>query len=285
MKQVMAIVLNYNSYDDTVNCVRLLKAQKNINLGICVVDNGSSDEEKNKLVRFCNENSSLFISSEKNNGYSAGNNIGLKRAVELGYEYALIINPDVEIRDENYLSKAYKDISIDDEIVVLGTDIVLPDRGHQNPMRELKYWEDLLWPIIILRNKAKKNMPYIMNYSESNFCEKLSGCCFLMDLDFAKQIGYLDENVFLYSEEAILAAAVKKQNKKMYYESNLTAYHMHNNSENKASANQIKEFLKSRKYYLNNYSKYGKVRLALVNKSIKWQEKVLLRKYKKTSTK
>lgn len=285
MKEVMAIILNYNSFDDTAKCVKLLMAQKNINLGICVVDNGSSDDEKNKLALFCNENSSIFISSEKNNGYSAGNNLGLKRAAELGYEYALIINPDVEIRDENYLSKAYKDISIDDEIAVLGTDIVLPDRGHQNPMRELRYWEDLLWPIIILRNKIKKNMPYIMDYSESNFCEKLSGSCFLIDLDFAKQIGYLDENVFLYSEEAILAAAVKKHNRKMYYESNLTAYHMHNVSEDKASADQIKEFLKSRRYYLNNYSKYGKIRLALVNKSIKWQEKSLLRKYKKLEDK
>ncbi len=283
MKQVMAIVLNYNSYEDTTKCVRLLMAQKNINLGICVVDNGSSADEKNKLAFFCKENSSIFISNDSNNGYSAGNNIGLKRAVELGYEYALIINPDVEIRDENYLSKAYKDISIDDEIAVLGTDIVLPDRGHQNPMRELRYLEDLLWPVVILRNRIRKSMPYVMNYSESNFCEKLSGCCFLIDLDFVKQIGYLDENVFLYSEEAILAAAVKKQNKKMYYESGLRAYHMHDVSEEKTSANQIKEFLKSRRYYLNNYSKYGKVRLALVNKSIKLQEKILLRKYKKVA--
>lgn len=280
MKQVMAIVLNHNSYDDTTKCVRLLMAQKNINLGICVVDNGSSEDEKNKLALFCKENSSIFISNDKNDGYSAGNNLGLKRAVELGYEYALIINPDVEIRDEDYLSKAYKDISIDDEIAVLGTDILLPDRGHQNPMRELRYWEDLLWPIILLRNKAKKSMPYIKNYSESNFCEKLSGCCFIIDLKFVQDIGYLDENVFLYSEEAILAAAVKKQNKKMYYESNLKAYHMHDVSKDKTSAEQIKEFLKSRRYYLNNYSEYGKLRLSLVNKSIKLQEKVLLHKYK-----
>ena len=280
MRQVMAIVLNYNSYDDTVKCVKFLMAQKGINLGICIVDNGSSEDEKEKLALFCRENSVIFISNNENSGYSAGNNIGLKRAVELGYEYALIINPDVEIRNEDYLKTAYKTISIDDEIAVLGTDIVLPDRGHQNPMRELKYWEDLLWPLIMLRNKIKKSMPYIMNHSESNFCEKLSGCCFLIDLGFVKEIGYLDENVFLYSEEAILAATVKKQNKKMYYESNLIAYHMHNNSENKASANQIKEFLKSRRYYLNNYSGYGKIRLSLVNKSIKLQEKVLLRKHK-----
>lgn len=283
MKQVMAIVLNFNSYDDTEKCVRLLMAQKNVNLGICVVDNGSNQDEQNKLSSFCLENSILFSKNNENKGYSAGNNTGLKKASDLGYEYAMIINPDVEIRDENYISEAYKKLVSDKEIAVLGTDILLPDRGHQNPMRELRYWEDLLWPVIILRNKVKKSMPYIKNHKKSDYCEKLSGCCFFIDLDFAKQIGFLDENVFLYSEEAILAAAVKKQNRKMFYESNLTAYHMHNVSDEKASADQIKEFLKSRRYYLNNYSKYGKVRLALVNKSIKWQEKALLRKYKKAS--
>lgn len=281
MKQVMAVVLNYNSYNDTEKCVRLLVAQKNVSLGICVVDNGSELEEQNKLSSFCMENSILFLKNEENIGYSAGNNVGLKKASDIGYEYAMIINPDIEIRDENYISEAYKVLASNKDVAVLGTDILLPDRGHQNPMRELRYWEDLLWPIIILRNKIKKNMPYIKDYKKSGYCEKLSGCCLFIDLDFAKQIGFLDENVFLYSEEAILAAAVKKQNRKMYYECNLEAFHMHNVSKEKASANQIKEFLKSRRYYLNNYSKYGKARLALVNKSIKWQEKVLLRKYKK----
>lgn len=44
-------------------------------------------------------------------------------------------------------------------------------------------------------------------------------------------MGYLDESVFLYCEEPILASRVKKYGYKELYVREITAYHMHHDSE------------------------------------------------------
>ncbi|MBQ2642672.1 MAG: glycosyltransferase family 2 protein [Eubacterium sp.] len=281
MSKTMAIVLNYNSFDDTVKCIKFLKKQNTNDLEICVIDNCSSDGRVSDLEDACNEEGIMFVANKENFGYSAGNNIGLKKAVEENCKYALIINPDVEIRDGDYVAKAVAKMDEDNDIVALGTDIIISDRGHQNPMRESKYWEELFWPLNIIRNKVKPTMPFIGDYSKDGYSEKLSGCCFFVRLDFMQQINYFDETVFLYSEEAIFSAQVKKAEKKMYYKSDLTAYHMHRKSEKERDEETIHIFFQSRKYYLNTYSGLGKVKLRMLNKSLTLQEKMLVRKYRK----
>ena len=277
MSKVLAIVLNYNSAEDTKKCVSYLKKQSD--LEICVIDNCST-EGTAELEEYAKDNQILFIANKENKGFSAGNNVGLRKASELGFEYALIINPDVEIRDEEYVTKAIAQMDKDEKIAVLGTDIINKNNQHQNPMRELHFFEEAVWPYIVLRNRIKKSLPYVKNYKKSSPCEKLSGCCFFMRTDFAKEIGYLDENVFLYSEEALLAAQVKESDSKMYYLSDLAAYHIHVDQDGKKDTSSIKMFFESRRYFLTKTKRYGKLGNKLALKSLKIQEKSLLKKNK-----
>ena len=80
-------------------------------------------------------------------------------------------------------------------------------------------------------------------------------------MTFVERIGYLDENVFLYCEEPILASTVKKYGYKEWYVRELTAYHMHINSEKGNTRKRLQLFRESRRYYWKNYSGYGKIRL------------------------
>ena len=43
MAKVMAVLLNYNSIEDSKKCASFLKKQQNIDLGITIVDNCSTD--------------------------------------------------------------------------------------------------------------------------------------------------------------------------------------------------------------------------------------------------
>lgn len=273
--KVLAIILNYNSCDDTIKCANLLEHQSN--LDICIVDNASTEDVK-RLEEFTISKEYLFSKNFDNKGYSNGNNKGMKKAVELGYKYALIINPDVEIRDENYVLKAIEKLDSNENIAVLATDVVLPNGNHQNPMKELKYYQDLLWPAILIRNKICKSMPFVGDYKKSGYCEKVSGCCFFIRMSFVEDIGYFDDTRFLYSEEAILGAQVKKADKKMYYMHSLTAGHMHVPSKKGDPVKRIEDFLGSRIYYLQTYAGYGRFRTKLVVKSINLQEKFLKKK-------
>lgn len=271
MKKVMAVILNYNSAEDSKKCVTWLKKQSYEKLQIVVVDNLSSKDWE-QLKDFCVKQSVFFIRNTENRGYSAGNNIGLRYAAEEGCEYAIIINPDMEIRDTDYIEKAIAIMEQDEKIAVLGTDIVNMHGQHQNPAKEVPYYLELLWPLELILNKIRKNgSPYLGDNMKSDYCEKVSGCCLLVRMSFIKKIDFLDENVFLYCEEPILAATVKREGMKEYYLADLVAYHMHRESAKGDPKKRLAEFYKSRTYYLREYSGYKGIALQTLLLSRKLQ--------------
>ena len=257
---VSIILLNYNSSTDCRKCVSFLKRQKGIDLEIIIVDNCSEHDDCLKVKLLCQEQGCTFIQAVENRGYNAGNNIGLQYAAKKGYKYALIANPDMEFPQEDYIEKLVAKMEQDNTIAVCASDIVNPDGRHQNPQREATYNEELFWFMEILRNKKSKKW-YLCDYTQSGYCEKVSGCCLLLRMDFVKNIVFFDESVFLYSEESILAKQVKLNNKRIFYMANSTAIHQHIESQKGQSSPRMCILFQSRIYYLRNYSGYRGLKL------------------------
>lgn len=262
------IILNYNSSSDCRKCISSLKRQEDIDMEVILVDNRSKEEDLIALRTLATEQGCTLIENKENRGYNAGNNIGLHYASEKGYKYALIANPDMEFPQTDYLLKMAAKMEENEEIVVCGSDIITPEGNHQNPMRESTYFEELFWPITTLRNRKKKAW-FLMDYTKSECCEKVSGCCFIIRLSFAQDIGFFDEKVFLYSEEPILAKQVINRGYKMYYLANAQAVHCHIKSEKGDPKKRIYLFEKSRKYYLKHYSGYPQFALTCLYLSYK----------------
>ena len=130
-RKVASVILNYNSFADTVKCFQNIRSQSSVNQ-IIIIDNNSSSDERILLDEWFNSlNGSKGIlkindlSSDiailrctnsyeleiilglnpKNQGYAAGNNIGLKIADYLGADSALIINPDIEIINPRFIEE------------------------------------------------------------------------------------------------------------------------------------------------------------------------------------
>lgn len=256
--RIAIIILNYNTSRDCQKCISYIKKQRGIETTIIVIDNCSTKEDVDKLAEICISQDVTLIKNKENRGYSAGNNIGLRYAAEQGFEYALIINPDMELHQENYLQRLVERMGVDSNTVVAGTDIINVERNHHNPMRETKYIEELFWFIELIKNKISRQQWYLMDYTRSGYCEKLSGCCFLIRISFVKRIGFLDEHTFLYCEEPILAKQVQQQQAKMYYMADIQAFHNHIKSEKGNSAKRMEIFAASRTYYWNTYSGYSR---------------------------
>ena len=79
--KVSIILVNYNGYQDTIECLKSLKELEYHNYEVIIVENGSKDYEKVKNDRFLNDNAIVILEKE-NGGFSAGNNIGIKYALE-----------------------------------------------------------------------------------------------------------------------------------------------------------------------------------------------------------
>lgn len=92
MKRVVAVVLNWNGLDDTLECLESLRGSDYIALETVVVDNGSEDgscaaiRERFPEVR--------LIENGRNLGFVKGNNVGLSAALEYGADLVLVLNND-----------------------------------------------------------------------------------------------------------------------------------------------------------------------------------------------
>ena len=270
--KIAAIILNYNSAADTMKCIEFLQKQKlNEELHVIVVDNNSNEEPKvfeplaiklgirnEELWSTVNsQQSTEVIYAEENRGYSAGNNIGLRRATEIGAKYALVINPDMELVDVNYIARLVEVMERDEDIVVAATDVVTPEGIHQNPMLPDGDWHSAFGWVkeIFGRKKPVDTYSFIDNYKESHECAKVSGCCLMLRMSFVEEIGYFDEYPFLYCEEAILARQVEMAGKKMYYLADTQAMHRHIKSEKGDPVKRFKHWQRSRIYFYRRYSK------------------------------
>jgi len=98
--RVCAVIVTYNSEKWLEGCLHGLVSQVAVSVDITVVDNGSSDETPASLERLA---AALplkltLLRQERNLGYAAACNAGIRWASNRGYDYVLIMNPDVTLK-------------------------------------------------------------------------------------------------------------------------------------------------------------------------------------------
>lgn len=255
MEKIAVVILNYNSAADCRKCVVSLRQQEGVELEIVIVDNCSRAEEADAARSVAREQGCTFIAAGENRGYNAGNNVGLRHAAGLGCEYALIANPDMEFPERGYVARLAAEMRQRPDVAVVGSDIVTPEGIHQNPMMRDGDWRSSFgWIASFFRKKKADTYDFIDNYAESHYCSKVSGCCLLVRMDFMERIGYFDEQVFLYCEEAILSRQVEREDMKMYYIADARAIHAHVKSEKGDPVARFRHWKRSRFHYIDNYS-------------------------------
>lgn len=274
------IILNYNSAVDCRKCVDFIKKQKGVKTDVVIVDNCSHENDLTILKAMNAEKLCTLIENKKNHGYNAGNNIGLHYAAKKGYKYALIANPDMEFPEPNYIKRVISTMEADTNIAVCGTDIIDAEGRHQNPLDYVSFWSELLWPIDMIRYKlSRKSLATTLDYTNSCYCPIVSGCCLFVRMSFIKQIGFFDENVFLYCEEPILAHQVKTVGMKIYYMAEAKAVHRHIKSQKGNPYRRMVLLCDSRDYKNKYHSDFNRLQVTLLlisNRLRKWFIKLKL---------
>ena len=101
-KKVYIVVLNYKNLEDTLACLESLRKVTYNDYHIVVVDNDSQDGSYEYLVEHATD--CQVIQSGENRGYAAGNNVGIRYALEHQADYVCILNNDVEV-EPDFLTK------------------------------------------------------------------------------------------------------------------------------------------------------------------------------------
>lgn len=260
--KVAVIILNYNSFSDCLKCIEFLKCQEKVELEIIVVDNCSPrDGEQEAIRQLCHEQDCTFIASPENRGYNAGNNIGLRYAAEKGHKYALIANPDMEFPQRDYVKQMAVIMENLNDVAVCGSNILNISGKRENPWKFPSLWEEFPFLVQLCRLLGKQRKPLV---PQNGYCDILHGCCIMVNIPIIIQLGFFDENLFLFCEEVTLGKQVKMHNKKMYYLHDTIAIHRHIDSTKGSIRNRYKLFWESKVYYLKKYSGYKGIVLMLI---------------------
>jgi N-acetylglucosaminyl-diphospho-decaprenol L-rhamnosyltransferase len=196
---ISIIIVSWNVREPLRACLASLPAAAP-EVETIVVDSASTDGTA-EMVRAEFPWANLVASTE-NLGYSRGNNLGLARARG---QYALILNPDTELVGDA-LARLREQMDANPRVGVLGPKLILPDQTVQASRRRFptfvtalfeSTWLQPLAPPSLLRAYYAADRPD----DEAMDVDWLVGAALFVRREAWEQVGLLDEQFFMYSEE------------------------------------------------------------------------------------
>lgn len=271
------IIVNYNDFTSTERLINNIKDYRVIDK-IVVVDNHSSDDSPQKLRKLKLPKLKVII-NEENKGYSYAINTGAKYLIDEYKECNIIIsNADVIIEKEEDIETLIKLLHRKNVGIVAPTILErgTKNRGWKNPTPKQ---EIILNIAYIHRFFRKKYLYYDDDYYQGDFSivDVLSGCFFLIQSKTLQAVNYLDDHVFLYYEENILAKKLQVKKKINLISNKVTIIHNHSVTIDK-SLKRIKKYKAQKKsqYYFeveyNNASLLERMLLKLTA----WLSQIIL---------
>ncbi len=194
-KDITIIINTFNSDEKIFSCLDSIDKAFQI---LIVENSGNTLFKKDVENRYHNVTCELTYD---NLGYAKGNNFGLSKVKS---KFALILNPDTLLQQntlDNFLTTANK----------------VPDFTMIGPAIQEK----------IDKEKFQK----LNNLLE---VDSIKGFAMFLNLSQFKDIGYFDDNFFIYFEEIDLCRRVREKNKKIYLDPSIVIDHLGGSSHNKS---------------------------------------------------
>ncbi len=215
------ITITFNGLFDTIELINSIQEKiKSISFEIIVVDN-ASDINEAKIIseRF---SAVRTIRSEKNLGFSGGNNLGIIEAIG---DYIFIINNDTYFKEDTlwYLIDRLQN---DSNIGAVGPKIC--SSSFPNHIQFAGYTP--LTNITLRNNAINYGTTEAMDESESQITPYLHGAAMLVKRSVIDKVGLMPEIYFLYYEEIDWCTSISKAGFKLWYENKSTIYHKESQS-------------------------------------------------------
>ncbi len=264
------VILNYNDAVSSMVLADSILDYSSIE-HIVIVDNCSTDASFDILEQhYENSGKVSVISSGRNGGYSYGNNYGARYLIEhFNTEIIIISNPDVQFEEELVISIS-DTFAEHPEYGVLTGVMMRPDgKVDAAPYRQLfSYAHDLGDCFLTVRRLVYEKRRYEVDYSVPvQEVEVIQGSFFAITAKVFEEIGGLDENIFLYYEELILAKRLQRCGYRTGLITDRTYLHNHSVSIRKSMKNVRiwRAVLKSKYYYQKNYNNANIFQMALLH--------------------
>ena len=236
MIKLSIIILNYNSYQDTINLVQELQKQTVAkDLFILVVDNASP----NNSFEFLQPLETQFqhvkvLKTEMNLGYAKGNNFGLHYLDEhIKPTYVAILNNDVILPDNCLEQLVLKYEQLEEPAIIAPKQLDINKK--ELPVYSINtFLDDCLHLFYIFKIFHKRKIKPFKDTTGKNAMEVdlVPGSFMFSSFERFKALGFFYPNTFLFVEERFITVAAHKKGWKNYIALDQTYIHAHSKTIN-----------------------------------------------------
>jgi GT2 family glycosyltransferase len=230
------IIINFNTADSTLKCLKSLEIIETLCHEVIVVDNNSDDNS----VQIINERFSSIttIQNEENEGFGRANNLGFKSS---SGEYLLLLNSDIII-ESGSLEKCLEILRSNPSVGVLGCKLLNEDGSIQNS----RYYHAGDFEGIL-----KDNLLYNkLLYKKPTELKAVMGAFMLIPRHVFEKVGGFDPDFFMYAEEIELCHRIRMAGYKVQYTDEVKAIHRHGGSSEGSNWSRKQNLLSNALLYL-----------------------------------
>jgi len=184
------VIVTYKSDKVIDDCLLSIPS----NYPIIIIENSGNKNFKKKVEKkYTNVKCEIM---NKNEGYCYGNNFGIKLS-KTGLVF--VLNPDVRLQSDT-LEELERISNKINNFAILAPTLI------SNKFKEG-------FGLTTNYGFNKKNQPVTSEFFEVDYVQ---GCALLLDKNKLKDIGFFDENIFMYFDDIDLCKRIKNSGKKIY---------------------------------------------------------------------
>lgn len=210
---VAAVVLNWNNYDDTAECLHGLLNQSYHGLEPLVVDNGSTDGSYERLQQEID--GVRILRNDENRGFTGGMNRGIDYALSEEFEYVLLVNNDVRFPDPDIVQRLIEKYRSESLVGALSpmttTEVETTNSDSDCPF--------------IPRNGRTGYSQFDSEVSDPDLSYGCDYSCVLFSRKLLELVGSFDDRYFLYFEDIEHGTRIKNQGHHLATDRTVTVKH------------------------------------------------------------
>lgn len=247
--RVGIVILNWNGWQDTVECLDSLRGLTYSNYEVIVVDNASTNDSVAQIRGRFPE--IRIIESPENGGFSKGNNLGIRAFMEAGADYVWLLNNDTCV-ESDALTKMMALAESDPIIGAVGVQL---QRVNGPGTVELQTYGGGLIDMSTGRSHEIHRVGLTPDF--------ITAASVLLKKEALEKVGLLDEKFFMYWEDVDLSLRLHKEGWKLIVAEDVIVYHKEGASAGRKSARADAYFTQSLVRFLGKHSK-GSLRPLLI---------------------
>lgn len=204
--RVFTILLNYQNPGDTARCLASLRGSTERDIHPVIIDNASGDDGAEELRSLFGPSIPVLETAE-NIGYAAGNNLGIRYALERDADFVWVLNPDTEV-EPSTLQAMMTTMSLRPDAGFVGSVNLF---GGTDPATIQFAGGCIDWAGGAIAESYGRGKPVgWLPHREPYEVDYVAGTSMLVRRRVFEDVGYMPEHYFLYFEETDFQVSAAK---------------------------------------------------------------------------